>query len=188
MSAEWLNLNGAVFRARFVLASFYNALCLAAAEHRVVADARISARAAYRCRACARLALACTQLGGVAFVSGSVLYRPGLATDCGAAAERAAICVDAVAQGTALYVIGSVLFLAQSLLNFASSIVRTRGDLAHPLFSRPLLASESAALAPAQNRGLAMSSPKPPDCLAATPHAYYDAMAVQEEELLFGAR
>lgn len=85
-------------------------------------------------------ALLCALIGSISFVVGSILYRPGLSKSCtpiGANATDASgkpletvdpndvfssKCADVALFGTYLYILGSVLFLLEALLDMAAII------------------------------------------------------------------
>lgn len=141
----------------FVLASYWNACGLAAEfGQRYAAGSRES-----RCVRLASISLCFAMVGGVFFVSGSFLYRPGYGKDCSdsrrlptsllgsgtalrafarhrssggflharrlaadtPAARAADLCLDAAQNGTWLYIIGSSLFLVQSLMSMACTVI-----------------------------------------------------------------
>ena len=64
------------------------------------------------------------------FFTGSFLYRPGLANRCEEAGGVAADwCTSSSDTGTWLFVVGSLLYLIESLLSFASSAMKHKyGD------------------------------------------------------------
>ena len=114
---SWMFVAGSL---GFALASFFNALGI----HRDD-ESGLPPDVALRAYNLATLALACTQLGSICFVTGSYLYRPALETDC-AHRDDDAVCISTLDQGTWLYVIGSCLYLAQSCLNLFSVVLKTR--------------------------------------------------------------
>lgn len=125
----WLFIAGSF---GFLLGSFYNALGLNAGTSNGVPGAKLGV-----------YALLCGLVGSLFFFTGSYLYRPGLADGCTVfeakeqAAEGEVPCVTASQTGTWLYVIGSLIFLLQSLLNLCSAITKHREEariLSNPLF------------------------------------------------------
>ena len=98
----------------FSLASFFNAISLAI-------EGRVTGMRAFDLAAAA---LCCSQLGSVCFVGGSLLYQPGLDTDCGARDDDGG-CINNIQQGTYLYLAGSVFYVLQSLLKVALVFAKT---------------------------------------------------------------
>ena len=115
----------------FMLASFVNALGLASAAASAAgarAARRARDRAARRARdrgaRGARARLHAVRLG--VFRDGLVLYRPALTTHCDTAAlDDEEPCVSAYNEGTALYLVGSLLFLLQSAVHLSRRRSRT---------------------------------------------------------------
>lgn len=126
----WLFIWGSL---GYALASYFNALDIphvfAKEQHWRGLDVNFPpevTRAAYRLAA---VALCCTQIGSICFVTGSYLYRPALATKC-AEHDDDEVCVSSLPQGTWLYTIGSVLFLVQSFLNLRACVLKDRASAA----------------------------------------------------------
>jgi hypothetical protein len=104
----------------FLMGSFYNALGLNTSGP----SSRSSAAKL------AVYALLCGLVGSLFFFTGSYLYRPGLGTGCTLSeaeeqeAEGEVGCVTASQTGTWLYVLGSLVFVVQSLLNLLSAVIK----------------------------------------------------------------
>ena len=67
--------------------------------------------------------LGLTQLGAVCFVVGSVLYRPAFENKC-AGVDAETSWNDSMNNGTIIYVVGSLFFLAESVLGLAAAVLK----------------------------------------------------------------
>lgn len=101
----------------FVCAAYVNALGMAAQKNEVQVTA--SYKRAHRIHA---LNLFCAMWGALFFFTGSFLYRPGLAKECGP--DDPPNCAEPAKLGTTLYVIGSVLFWIEAAGAFVSTHAR----------------------------------------------------------------
>lgn len=110
----------------FCMASFFNALSLNRDAERAATIGNSTKKRdiviAKRCHYLTISALFFSQLGGVLFVAGSYLYRPGFNNHCDpekealGTEEPESFCVNVLDEGTRLYIIGSFFYLAQSVL------------------------------------------------------------------------
>jgi len=116
----------------FILASFFNALNMAASK----SDSKLT-EIYITCHQFHVVALLCSQLGSVLFFTGSFLYRPELSSHCKEIKQIVtegvceinkmdADCASSFKVGTFMYIIGSVLYLVEAVLNFASATLRHR--------------------------------------------------------------
>lgn len=116
---SWLFVVGSI---SFVLATFFNGLGMTAAY----LDPSLPPSIAVTAYHLAATGLCCTQLASVFFCVGSFLYRPGLDTECNERDDN--VCVSASLEGTWLYILGSLLYLAQSCLNIVSARLKHRAQ------------------------------------------------------------
>merc|ERR1711865_871099 len=115
----------------FVAASMFNAIGLGMNK----SEADTKNQAAVAIHYIHVVALIASQLGSTAFVCGSFLYRPVFPA-CPALTERYAgaaqvgqevaveACESTADFGTRLYIVGSVMYVAESLLGFLCSVLK----------------------------------------------------------------
>lgn len=98
-------------------ASYYNALGIAAQRARQPeAHSKEAIVYALNCSA-----LWLTQLGGVAFACGSFLYRPAFQKKC---KDEEDSFDSAMNNGTILYILGSLIFLIQSIMSLIAGVLK----------------------------------------------------------------
>ena len=177
---SWSFIVGSIL---FQLGSFYACLGLSHYYSTLVTSG-YAVEIALWCKSLYIWGLLCTQIGSVAFVTGSYLYRPGLEDHCshvrgsssssssssssnnnnssssGSVPSHYSVyidgvlvednimgvdCVSSINEGTLLYVVGSALFVCQSLLNLYSCWLKQKYDVVPWSYNRGRSSSRSSS-------------------------------------------